>query len=45
MLVIESLAQNSLNLYFLWYHPDPNMSEDFIGDASEGMFQFEKVMK
>ena len=31
--------------FFNKYHPDPNMSEDFIGDAGEGMFEFEKVMK
>ena len=31
--------------FFNKYHPDPNMSEYFIGDAGEGMFHFEKVMK
>ena len=31
--------------FFNKYHPDPNMSEDFIGDAGEGMFEFEKVIK
>ena len=27
------------------YNPDPNTPDDFIGDAGEGMFEFEKVMK
>ena len=27
------------------YHPDPNMPDDFIGDNSEGMLEFEKIMK
>lgn len=27
------------------YYPDPNASEDFIGDAGEGLFEFEKVME
>lgn len=26
------------------YYPDPNTSEDFIGDAGEGLFEFEKIM-
>jgi len=27
------------------YHPDPNSSDEFIGDHGEGMFEFEKIMK
>ena len=27
------------------YHQDPNLKDDFIGDAGEGMFEFEKLMK
>lgn len=27
------------------YNPDPNIPDNFIGDAGEGMFEFEKVMK
>ena len=30
--------------FFNKYHPDPNMKEDFIGDAGEGMFEFEKII-
>lgn len=26
-------------------HPDPNMPNDFIGDGSKGMFEFEKLME
>ena len=25
-------------------NPDPNTSDDFIGDGGDGMFEFEKVM-
>lgn len=31
--------------FFNKYHKDPNMKEDFIGDAGEGMFEFEKRVK
>ncbi len=27
------------------YYPDPHSSEDFIGDAGEGLFEFEKIMQ
>jgi len=25
------------------YHPDPNISDDFIGDGNQGMLELEKV--
>lgn len=30
--------------FFNKYHKDPNSKDDFIGDAGEGMFEFEKYM-
>lgn len=31
--------------FFNENHPMPDMSDDFIGDGNEGLFQFEKKMK
>lgn len=31
--------------FFNEKHPKPDMSDDFIGDGNEGLFQFEKKMR